>query len=350
MDYREFMAQLRQGDLKHVYLLAGEESYYIEKAEEEILARLLSVKERQDALQRLDGDIDTDGLIGMVESAPFFADKNVVLLKGTRLFKERKGNAKEDKEEKKGKNYAEKQEGRLLTAISDMPDYSYVIFETHEKADKRRKLYKAVTAAGAVLEAEPVRAWNINGWLQDKLREVGKELEPEAYTYFMEAVGMMQQISLGYLDKEFEKLALYTKERRLTKNDLLQVFSSIPEVSGFAMLDAVSLHDAGKALTLLRRQIEDGVYLPLLLGLLVRHVRQLWQAKTLIAKGVRGRQLGAPMELNPFIAEKVGRASQSFDEKQLQNAMFALADADYYLKTGQAGAELLENVVIGLCR
>ena len=48
---------------------------------------------------------------------------------------------------------------------------------------------------------------------------------------------MMQQISLSYLDKEFDKLALYTTERRLTRKDLLQVFSSIPEVSGFAMYD-----------------------------------------------------------------------------------------------------------------
>ena len=28
----------------------------------------------------------------------------------------------------------------------------------------------------------------------------------------------------------------------------------------------------------------------------------------------------------------------------------AVADADYYLKTGQAGAEVLENIVICLCR
>ena len=161
---------------------------------------------------------------------------------------------------------------------------------------------------------------------------------------------MMQQISLGYLDKQFEKLALYTENRRITKAELLQVFSSIPEVSGFSMLDAISAHDMKKALTLLSRQLADGVYPVLLLGLLVRHVRQLWQAKILMAGGIRGRQLGGPMELNPFIAEKLGRASQTFAEGVLEQAMLDLADADYYLKTGRAGTEVLENIVIRLCQ
>ena len=32
MKYGPFMAALRKGEAKHVYLLAGEEHYYIEKA------------------------------------------------------------------------------------------------------------------------------------------------------------------------------------------------------------------------------------------------------------------------------------------------------------------------------
>ena len=231
-----------------------------------------------------------------------------------------------------------------------MPPYSYVIFESAEKADKRRKLYKTIDKAGAVLEAEPIRAWNINDWLQGKLQELNKDLDREAYAYFSGAVSMMQQISLGYLDQEFNKLALYTKERHITKKDLQQVFAGLPEVSAFSMLDAISAHDMRKALQLLRRQTGDGVFLPLILGLLVRHVRQLWQAKTLMSRGVRGRALGGPLEMNPYIAEKLGRASQTFSEAQLHEAFLLLADADYRLKTGQAGPELLEQAVIGLCR
>ncbi len=345
------MADLRKHGLKHVYLLSGEESYYIEKAEAAILRQLFpgGAETMQEALQRVKGDLSIDELIGRIDSAPFFSDKNVILWKGSNLFKEKKSGADEGKTAGKKKSAPNRQEERLLSALSQLPSYSYVIFETQEKADKRRKLYKTIASTGAVLEAEAIRAWNINDWLQGKLQELNKELDRDAYAYFTGAVSMMQQISLSYLDREFEKLALYTRERHITKQDLKRVFAGLPEVSAFSMLDAVSARDVRKALQLLRRQVADGVFLPLLLSLLVRHVRQLWQAKTLQQQGYRGKQLAAPLELNPFIAEKLGRASQGFAEIVLKQAMLDLADADYALKTGQAGAELLENVIICLC-
>ena len=349
MKYGELMARLKKEGPQQVYLLSGEESYYIDKARARILAALFpgGSTDMQDALQKLGADTDVETLIGQIESAPFFADKNVILCPGTHFFKEKKGVAEEKKPARSKKSTPEE---RLAAVLTNMPPYSYVIFELREKADKRRKLYKTVDKYGGVLESEAIRSWNIGDWLRDKLLEIGKELDREAYAYFTGAVGMMQQVSLAYLDKEFDKLALYTTERRLTKKDLLQVFSSIPEVSGFAMVDAVSAHDVKRALQLLQRQIDDGVYMPLLLGLLVRHVRQLWQTRTLMGKGLRGRQLAGPLELNPFIAEKVAKVSQGFTEGTLKKAFLDLAEADYLLKTGQGGPELLESVIIDLCR
>jgi DNA polymerase-3 subunit delta len=342
------MGKLAKGEIPHIFLLAGEEHYYIEKARQRILQRLFPSGGEQDALQVFDGDPSTERLAGLIESAPFFADKNVILVKDTALFREKKKAAV--KKASPRKTAAEKESGYLLDLFMAMPAYSYVIFMMDSKADKRRKIYKVFDKTGMVLEAEPVRAWNINEWLQGKLQEMNKDFDREANAYFMGAVSVMQQISLSYLDRELSKLALYTKERHITKHDLQQVFASLPEVSGFAMLDAISAHDVRKALQLLVHQLDDGVYPPLLLAMIVRHVRQLWQAKVLQGKGYRGRQLAKPMSLNPFIAEKVGRAAQTFAETQLKKALLELADADYALKTGQAGAELLENIVIGLCQ
>lgn len=348
MKFGEFMAALRKGSLQHIYLLGGEENYYIEKAKERIMEVLFPDGQgMQDSLQSIDGDVDPDTLAGLIETAPFFSEKNVLLLKNTSLFREKKTGAEE---KGKSKKPVDKKMERLLLLLSDMPEYSYVIFVTGEKADKRRRLYKTVEKYGAVLEAEAVRPWNINDWLQGKLQAMNKELDREAYVYFASAVSMMQQISLAYLDKEFDKLALFTKDRLISKDALLKVFAGVPEVSVFALMDAVSAKDAGKSLMLLRRQMRDGAYLPLILNLLARHVRQLWQAKDLQAQGYRGKALAKPLELNPVIAERLGKAAEGFEVTVLKRAMLDLADADYFLKTGQAGGETLENVVIHLCR
>jgi DNA polymerase-3 subunit delta len=54
-------------------------------------------------------------------------------------------------------------------------------------------------------------------------------------------------------------------------------------------------------------------------------------------------------ELHSFIAEKLGRSTMQFPEAVLKRNMLELIDADYYLKTGQAGEEVLEHVIVDLC-
>ena len=261
----------------------------------------------------------------------------------TNLFREKK-TVDSDKADK-----GQKKLDRFIAMLLDMPESSYIIFVTKEKADKRRKIYKAVEKAGAVLEAEAVKAWNINEWLQGKLQSMNRKMDREATAYFTGVVGMMQQISLGYLDGELDKLLLYSQRPVISKQDLKEVFSGLPEVSLFALMDAVSERNVRKALLLLRQLLESGTYPPLIMSLLVRHVRQLWQARLLMAKGCNVKDLGKFLELNSFIAEKLGRAARNFSDEVLERAFLEMADADYMIKTGQAGNERLEHTVILLC-
>ncbi len=340
MRFGEFMTSLRKDGTKHVCLLCGEEHYYIKKAEAAIMESLFPNGEgKQEALQILHGEVDLDDLIGMLETAPFFADKTVILWRNTNIFKEKKGGSQEK----------DRKQERFLKLLEDWPEYGYLVFVADGKADKRRRLYKAVEKHGAVLESEPIRAWNIDSWLQGKLKELNKEMDREAHAYFFEAVSMMQQISLEYLDRELDKLALFSEKRLVTKQELSHVLAEIPEISVFSLLDAVSERAGGKALRLLKRQLQDGVYLPLLLILLVRHVRQLWVAKSCMGKGLRGKELAKALDLNPFIAERLARSAGRFSEPLLKRVFLELADADYALKTGQAGEEALEHVIILLC-
>lgn len=344
------MRKIQNPSLPHVFLLAGEEHYYIDRALQGIFAALFpdnpEISDCVDCVQKLKGDVRPDELIGLINTMPFFQDKNVLLIQDASWFREHRKTEGEKKSAAKDKD---KPMERLLQTLSAMPPFSYVVFVTNEKADKRRKLYKTIETYGLVLDAEPIRAWNINDWLQGKLQAMNKELDREAYAYFQGAVSMMQQISLEFLDREFDKLALFSAERRITKAALAKVFAGLPEVSVFALLDAVSERNGRKALLLLRRQLSDGMYFAVVLSLLTRHVRQLWQAKVLQEKGVRGKALAKPMELNPFIAEKLGIAAGKFPETLLKEVMLELIDADYWLKTGQAGEEVLEHAVVRLC-
>ena len=365
MTYQDFMAALGKNDLRHVYLLTGEEPYYIEQAEKSILAKLFPRKaDRDGGLQKFDGDVAEDELIGTLATAPFFADKNVVLLKNTTLFKENKKEIEEsDAPPKKGerggqkKKTADKDEA-LIAALTDLPEYTYVIFESRHKADKRRKLYKTVEKIGHALEAEAMKPRNVGEWLQAKWRAIQKEPDREATAYLLGALSVMEKVPLEFLDQEFDKLTLYTKNKRITKDDMVAIFAGLPEVSVFALTEAITEKNAAKAIGLLHRQLKDGVFPPIIVGVIAGKVRQLWQAKTLMREGGGAKDLAKRMtengyvgRLHPYVGELLGKAAMGFSEDTLKQALLELAEIDYCQKNGLGDPEgMLEHVLLILCR
>ena len=345
MNYKEFVMSLKT--MKHVYLLSGAESYYIDRAVEDILSRLFKKNEdRSEGLIKLDCDkkIDINEIISAIETAPFFADKNVVIVKNTNLFKA-KATANDDESNSSKKK--DTTTDRLIDVISDMLDTNYVIFTTSDNADKRKKLYKVVTKVGIAMEAEPLRHWQIDNWLNFTLRSLKKNMDPEARRYFIETISMLPEISLNYLDNELKKTALYVTGPTITKKDLQLMMAEPPEVSSFALIDAVSEKNLKKAMYLLTAQINERKEAPLI-ALLARNVRLMMRAKFYMKQGIRGKSLATPLSLNPYIAQKTGEAAEKFSEKTLEEAFLMLADVDYFFKFGKYGSEMLERIIIKL--
>ncbi len=380
MEYGKFMARLAKGGAGRAYILAGAEDFFISRAERAIVRALVPDEAaRSTSVSVLDGDPDTASLVGLMGTVPFFSPMSVLIVRGSKIFAARRGDA--DEKSKTKKKRTDKNMEQLTAMLLDMPETNAVIFEMTAKADKRKKVVKSLDAAGCVLDADPVRPWTIGEWLRGELSETGCVMDREANAYFMSAVSMMNPISLSFLDRELRKIAMYKEAeakdsaeklaaikektamtaaekaavksgsltKKITKKDLEDVFSTVPEVSGFALLDAISAKDSRTALLILERELDDGTYLPLIIASLARHVRQLLTARLLMARGTKTRDLGKALGINPYIGEKLGAAARAFKEEKLKAAIIAIADADYLLKTGGAGPEILEHIVIVLC-
>lgn len=330
MKFKEFMNAL-DGEIKNVYLLSGAETFFIDKAREKIFARLGVDK----ATELITFDCDTkpalSEIISAIDSSPFFGAKNVVLVKNANFFS------------------AEKKFERLENILRDMQPTNYVIF-TATTADKRRKLYKIISKVGAVLEADPLRPWEVDDWLNEKLSSLGKTMRGEARRHFNERLGILPEISLWYLENELDKVALNVTGNEITAADLRKNMLAPPEVSNFALTDALDEKKLKKAIYLLKMQARVPAKIPLVTTLLVNHVRRLLRAKFFMAQGISGRRLGEPLEMNPYVAQKLGETAKTYREKILEEVFVDLAEADFKLKTGRADIEILERILIKLCR
>lgn len=343
MNYSEIMLQIKKGQIQPIYLLHGEETFLIRQIENAVVNTVLLPEERDMNLVILNNDPAPKDMANLIETVPFMGGKNVIVVRGTALFKARKGSNEE------GEPLVESDE-QLLNIFSSMPEYSCIIFSTTEKVDKRRKIFKAAEKNGAVVEVAPLKPNDIRGWLSTKLSEINKKMSPDALEHLMGAVSVMPQISLGFLDNELEKLALYSKGAVITLRDLSEVLSSIPEISVFAMIDALSQKQAAKALSLLNGQLATGDHPLRILALLARQVRLLWQAKELGAQGYDGRNAASALGVPPFVGEKMLRQSKNFSINTLKQGLLALAAADYEFKAGKADSVILEKLIIDMCR
>lgn len=344
MKYTEAIAAIRRKTEKKIFLITGEESYFAESARKEIFHQF-KIEAGDEGIQRMEGEVELAFLLHSINAAPFFSEYNFIWLRNTSLFKEKK-----DAEPAEGRKKKGGQEEELLKALADMPPYTILLFEQTEKADKRRKLYKLIEKYGMVIEADPLQPWTVGEWLRHKIDSIGKTLDGEAFVYLTEAVGAMQQISLGFLANELEKLALYTEKKKIGRQDLQIILSGLPEISIFAMLDAISEKKTARALCLLEEQLESGIHPVQIVALLIRHIRQLLQAKKLEERGVQGRQMAAALGVVPFVAEKIGKNSRRFQEKVLKKALLELLDGDYKLKSGQAEPAMMERIIIEVCQ
>lgn len=370
MNYDDFAARLdrlEDARLPHVFLLCGEETYFTDKAAELLIARLLpSARERADGLVQLEGANDPQALEQEISAVPFFGDRVVALVKQSKIFGDKKKPGKDDEADSREKKpaRADKAMESLLAAIADMPETNYVIFRQNAVPDKRKKVYKVLEKAGMVMEAAPLRPWQAADWLAADLSRRGFRLEPAAYEYLTGMLSALHEVPLGYLSGELDKLELFLAAqgirpgtgRGLTIISTEQVkasFSKLPEISGFAITAAIDEGRGADALRLFAEEIKEGTYLPVIAGMLVRRVREYLTAKALLKRGLRGRELSQALgqqRFYPNIINQLTRTVNSKDEALLRRVFLDLAEADYRLKTGQGGPELLEAAIIALAK
>ena len=369
MNYNDFAARLgnlEDSRLPHVFLLCGEETYFTDKAAKLLVDRLLpSARERADGLVQLEGANDPQTLEQEISAVPFFGDRLVVLVKQSKIFGDKRKPGREDEGEGRDKKPSRSDKAmESLAAIADMPETNYVIFRQNAVPDKRKKVYKVLEKAGMVMEAAPLRPWQAADWLAADLSHRGFRLEPAAYEYLTGMLSALHEVPLGYLSGELDKLELFLAAqgirpgagRGLTIISTEQVkasFSKLPEISGFAIMTAIDEGRGADALRLFAEELKGGSYLPVIAGMLVRRVREYLTAKALLKRGLRGRELSQALgqqKFYPNIINQLIRTVNNKEESLLRRVFLDLAEADYRLKTGKGGPELLEAAIIALAK
>ncbi|MEM1359946.1 MAG: DNA polymerase III subunit delta, partial [Bacteroidota bacterium] len=193
MDFAPLLKAIKSKEFAPLYLLHGEEAYFIDQLEAAIEANALQEHERAFNQTILYGK-DTDHLqvIDAARRFPMMAERQLILLREAQDMRSLKELA----------TYAEK----------PSPTTVLVISHKHKKLNGNLALTKNLKKSGIVFEAKPLYENKIPAWINNYLKGKKYSIEPAASALLAEFLGT----SLGKISNELDKLTINLAKEGIT--------------------------------------------------------------------------------------------------------------------------------------
>jgi DNA polymerase-3 subunit delta len=249
---------------------------------------------------------------------------------------------------------------------------------TAEAVDRRKKLYKTIASAGKILSFTKVKGearqqQALQEMADGLLERAGKRLSPGAWSALGQKTGFDLRESIGAIGK----LVSYTGEKtQIEAEDVEAVVGRTKEDTVFALTGALSARKLVFALKTLHELLDQGLHPQMIMTMIVKEIRFLFQAKLLIASGRLGafqpdmdyarfqkavhatvKQFGgdgtdaiAIASQHPYVVYQALKNAGRFTRAELIDFLDLLVRTDLALKTtGQDPRLLLERILIAVC-
>lgn len=313
--------QIKKNELKHCYLLYGEEAYLRHQYRDKLCAAICPDGDDMNITRFVGKGISGTEVADIAETLPFFADRRVIIIEDSGWFKQ-------------GADGFEERLGQF-------PDTTYFIFVETE-VDKRGKLYKKVKELGYPAEMKTPKAKDLMIWLVKQCQNEGKQLTEEAAECLLEEAGA----SMNQLQMELEKVISYALERdSITLADVQAVCVNQAENKIFDMLDAIGNQNREQAVKLYQDLLALREPAMRILYLLTRQIHILLQVSELVRLQMDTATIASKVGIPPFTVGKYKNQVKHFRYEQLLEMLDACQETDAGIKQGRwqdtIGLELL---------
>lgn len=225
--YEGVMADLRKGKYAPIYILMGEEAYYIDKISDFIAANALKPEE-QDFNQTVvfGADVTSSQIVDMAKRYPMMAERQVVIVKEAQNIKKWEAIEK----------YAERP---MATTV-------LVICHKNGSIDGRKKILAKAAQTGVVFESKKKRDYELPAFIELYLKTNGQAtIEHKAAQMMADHIGTDLSRLTGELDKLI--LSLPQNDRRITPDIVEERIGVSKDFNAYELRTAIANRDVMKA-------------------------------------------------------------------------------------------------------
>ncbi len=333
--------QLKTGDLNHVYVFTGEETYL----KDSYIHQFIRVFEKQGMeefnILRLGREsFSFEALIEATESYPVMAEKKLVIVSDVGLFE------KASEEVKK----------MVQELLADLPPYLTIVFDEN-KCDGKLASVKQLKKEAVFVEFSYLQVPDLCKWIQEICKRSGINISVQTAAYLAERCdsgenGYKKTVSMSRLKTELDKLVIYCHDRqKITREDVDDMVTASLKERTFDMLDRLFQQDIDGAVRMLEelKMLREPVQK--ILTLLGSHIDSLIRVKTLSEAGCSKQEIAAQTGIREYFLPKYMAQGRAYRLEQLIAMYQQVVQTDVDIKSGmQQDWPALEMAVIALVR
>lgn len=305
-----------------IYIFTGQDDFSVH----ERLLELKSTLDTPDALSMntsiFDGArLTMAELSAACDSVPFLGNCRLVIVRGLLGMLESKD------DQKQGDSIQWK---ALPDYAARLPTSTVLVF-LEGKLNNRSSVYKKLAPLCRVEEFRPLRGFDLQSWITNRVIKKGGKITPKAAAYLANQAGE----NLWVLDNEIEKLCLFAVARRIDENDIRKVTTFAREASIFQLVDAIVEKKTSRAMQLLDQIMAEGMAPSHVMHMLTRQFRLILELKDMPA-GASQEDIRSKLGLaRNYPVNKLVQQSRTYPVPQVIQVLSLILEAELATKTGQ---------------
>ena len=327
-EINQIVSDIKSGNLKPVYFLMGEESYYIDKISDYIEDNVLDESEKGfNQVVMYGRDVSVEEIVASAKRFPMMAERQVLIVKEAQDLS----------------RTIEK-----LTSYVEQPQPSTVLVLNYKykKLDRRKKLYKAVAKNGLIYESKPLYENQVADWIRRVLGGKKYQVEPKAAQMLVEFLGT----NLSKISNELDKLTtILPKETIITPEHVEENIGISKDFNNFELRKAIGDKDILKANRIINYFAQNPKNNPLVMtvSLLNSFFTQL-----LIYHGLQNKSrdhVAKALGIRPYFVTDYISAARNYPMRKVAQIIAMLRDADVKSKgvgaSNQSQGDILKELL-----
>ena len=282
-EVKQLVTEIKNGQLKPIYFLMGEEPYYIDKISDFIEKNVLPEEERGFNQMTLYGrDVTIEDVVSNAKRYPMMAEHQVIIVKEAQDL------------------------SRTIEKLADyvkqpQPTTILVINYKYKTIDKRKALYKTLQKSGVVYESKKLYENQVADWIRRILSTKNYTIAPKAAQMLVDFLGT----DLSKISNELDKLQIILpKGTQISSEHIEENIGISKDFNNFELRQAIGEKDAFKAYRIVNYFAENPKDNPMVVtvSLVFGFFSQLLQFHGLTDKSPRN--VASVLKINPYFVNE----------------------------------------------